>query len=86
MNYEFKIKGNPSEELRRIKVEAAKRQITFVGDAKEGTFAGGAATLGLSLNGIYNIAGNRMLVTIINKPSTSSWNQIKTTLKNFIER
>ena len=86
MNYEFTIKGNPSEELRRIKSAAAKKSVVFVGDSKEGTFIGGSTGLALSLKGIYGISGDKMLVTIIDKPATSSWTQVKTMLKNFIER
>jgi len=86
MNFEFAIAGNPVEELDRIKAEAAKDRIIFVGDCKEGTFCGGTAALGLSISGIYGIAGKRMLITIYHKPSSRSWTQIKTMLKNYIER
>jgi hypothetical protein len=86
MNFEFAIAGNPTEELNRIKAEAAKDRIAFIGDSKEGTFTGGTAMLGLSINGIYGIAGKRMLITIYSKPSTRSWTQIKTMLKGYIER
>jgi len=86
MNFEFSIRGSPSEELRRIRTEAAKSDIVFVGDASEGTFAGGTAALGFSIRGIYGISGNKMLVTILDKPIDGSWTQVKTMLKNFIER
>lgn len=86
MNYEFTFRGNPSEELRRIKSKAADDHIDFVGDTKEGTFAGGAATLGDCLNGIYGIVDNRIFVTVLNKPPSSSWNQVKNMLKGFIEK
>ena len=86
INFEFKLRGNPSEELPRIKAEAAKHNITFIGDAREGSFIGGTAMLDLAIKGIYGIAGDKLLVTVFDKPSTQSWEHVRTMLKNFIER
>jgi len=86
INFEFELRGNPSEELPRIKAEAAKHNITFIGDAREGSFIGGTAMLDLAIKGIYGVAGNKLLVTVFDKPSTQSWEHVRTMLKNFIER
>jgi hypothetical protein len=86
MNFEFKLRGNPSEELPRIKSEAAKQNITFIGDSREGSFAGGTAMLDLAIKGIYGVAGNKLMITVYDKPSTQSWDHVRTMLKNFIEQ
>ena len=86
MNFEFVMTGNIMDELSRIKSEAAKSNVAFIGDTREGTITGGTVTLGLSINGIYGITGNKMSVTILNKPSIRSWGQIRTMLKTLIEK
>ena len=86
MNFEFSLLGNPSEELSRIKSEAARNNFIFIGDAKEGSFTGGAAMLNLNIRGSYIVAGNKLLVTVFDKPLTQSWENVKTLLKRFIEK
>lgn len=86
MNFEFAIVGNTIDELSRIRSEAAKSNIVFIGDSSQGTITGGTAMLGLSVKGFYGIAGNKMMVTVIDKPSTRSWAQMKAMLKSFIEK
>ncbi len=85
--FEFTLGGNPAEKLARIKTAAAKNMVHFQGDLKRGTFSGGVSLFGLdmTIKGSYQVEGDRIVVTVLKKPPTMSWEQVEARLRGFVE-
>ena len=85
MKFTFVLKGDPAIKLEQIKAAAAKRGVFFSGDLKSGRFKGGVSALGLGISGTYRIVGNKITVTVNEKPSIYSWADIGSRLRGFVE-
>ena len=85
--FEFKLRGDLSEKLARIKTAAAKNMVYFQGDIKRGTFSGGISVFGfdMTIKGSYRVEGEKIVITVSRKPSTMSWDQVESKLKGFVE-
>jgi len=87
MNYTFTMHGDPSQKLERIKTLAAQKGVTFNGNLKSGTFYGGIRIFGINkrISGSYTISGNRITVSVTEKPDSYTWDKIESELRGFIE-
>ena len=83
--FEFTIVGDPSRKLARIKLLAAQKRVTFRGGLGSGTFSGGISLLGMGVRGSYSIAGDKITVNVIEKPSSYSWERVESELRGFVE-
>lgn len=83
--FTFLLKGDLAVKLEQIKAAAAKSGVFFSGDLKSGWFQGGISALGLGINGTYGIVGNKITVTVDEKPSIYSWEGIGARLGGFVE-
>lgn len=87
--FEFTLQGDVSAKLEQIKRAAAAKRVSFQGDIRKGSFHGGVSIplLGIKevIDGSYTITGDRIRVTVREKPSSYSWEKVESELRGFIE-
>lgn len=83
--FTFALRGDPAEKLEEIKIAAARSRVTFGGDLRSGWFHGGFPLLGQAISGTYTIVGKSITVTVDEKPSLMSWEEVESRLRGFIE-
>lgn len=77
--FEYSLVGDLESKFEQIKVAAAAKGISFVGDHDGGYFSG------MGLRGTYAISGSQIAVEITAKPIFVSWAYIDSQLRGFIE-
>lgn len=85
MKFEFMIQGDPAQKLQRIKALAAQKSVTIIGDLRGGTFLGGISILGMGIKGNYVISDDKIIVDVIEKPNSYSWQKVESEFRSFIE-
>ena len=83
--FTFTLRGDPAVKLEQIKAAAARSSVFFSGDLRGGRFQGGMSALGLGVTGTYRIVGDKITVTVDEKPSIYSWEEIGAKLRGFVE-
>lgn len=86
--FEYGLLGDRAMRLTRIKQKAAEKEILLEGDLTRGKFSGGASLpfVGdLTVKGRYKIVGDKIIVTVLRKPSLYTWDQIDSMIRGFIE-
>jgi hypothetical protein len=79
----------PSEKLVTSVAKMAKEyRMAFRGDSKSGSFAGGPRILGLSFNfrGSYQVKGDKLYITINEKPALVSYSQTFDFLRKILDQ
>jgi hypothetical protein len=74
--YTFLLKGDPAVKLEQIEAAAAKSSVFFSGGLKSGRFHGGIPALGLGISDTYGMVENKITVTVDEKPSIYSREEI----------
>ena len=80
----FPFSGDKAAKLRQVKAHAAKRGFTFVGDTQAGEFSG--TTIVGRVSGAYSISGEKITVTITQRPSLLSVRRIKDEFVKFLRK
>ena len=70
----------PGQALERAKKAATDSGAVFQGDSTRGTFA----TTGVS--GVYVVDGQRVEITVVDKPWYAPWSMIQEKLSSFFRR
>ncbi|UCE90868.1 MAG: hypothetical protein JSV90_05415 [Methanobacteriota archaeon] len=86
--FEYSLRGDRAMKLTQIKQKAGEKEVLFEGDLKRGKFSGGASLpfVGdMTVRGRYRIVGDKIIVTVLKKPSLYTWDQIDSMMKGFIE-
>lgn len=83
--YEITIKGDKKCKLTQIKKMAKMAKMFFRGDENKGSFSGGPYVLGfhIAFKGSYFTKGDELTITILEKPSLISWEQVEQIIKEY---
>jgi hypothetical protein len=86
--YELKYAGDIGEYVETIRKVASKYSVKFTGDASSGSFcsSGLAKAIGIKFKGNYRIEGSRVLVTVLEKPSSFAWSAIDSMIGGLLEQ
>ena len=76
-SFTYDLKSDPAEALERAKQAAAESGAVFQGDSTRGTFAGSG------VSGVYAMDGQRVVITVVDKPWYAPWSVIQTELSKF---
>jgi hypothetical protein len=83
-SFTFSMGGrDPSAVVEKASRVATKYKAAFSGDEELGGFSGSLA--GGKFAGSYRIEGQRIIVTISNKPWTVPWFAVETKLREFFQ-
>lgn len=83
--YEVTVKGDAKCKLDQIRKMARMSKMFFRGDEHKGSFNGGPYVLGfhIAFKGSYVLEGDKLTITILEKPSLISWEQIGEVIKEY---
>lgn len=83
--YVLTYEGDPKKKLEMVKDLARTEGVSFEGDERKGSFDGGPYLAGIQLRfkGSYVIKGNKVEITIQEKPALVSWELVEITLRGF---
>jgi hypothetical protein len=76
---EFTLKEEPQHAIKRARLIAEKNGVHMIGDTATGKFAGHG------LDGIYEVAGSTIAITIRRKPMLIPWSMIEHRLQEFFK-
>ena len=84
----YQMKQDPERLLSSISKMAKDYKINFRGDSKAGSFAGGPRILGLDFRfrGNYEVKGDKIYITVVEKPALVSYEQTFDFLRKILAR
>jgi hypothetical protein len=84
--YVLKYEGDPKKKYDQFRKMAQTIDMDFEGDLKRGHFSGGPYVAGfhISFKGSYEVKGDKIEITILEKPALVSWELVESTLKKFV--
>jgi hypothetical protein len=84
--YVLKYEGDPRTKFEQFHKMARTMDMDFEGDLEKGHFKGGPYVAGfhISFRGKYEVRGEKIEVTIFEKPALVTWELVESTLKRFI--
>jgi hypothetical protein len=83
--FEITVKGDPKCKLDQIKKVARMSKVNFRGDVHKGSFSGGPYVMGfhIAFKGSYVLDGDKLTITVLEKPSLISWEQVGQGIKEY---
>lgn len=75
--FEIRIAAEPERLIEHFRQSAIEHKFEFVGDESAGRFSG------MGIEGAYEIHGDRLVLTIHNKPFFLSWMLVEAGVKDY---